>query len=111
MMTSSHLNEQIRCIIDDDESKVGRFINGIPIVGGRDRIQDAVAKYKIDKIIIAIPSASTKTKRELLEICKNGSAILRCCRGLYQLINGEISIKSLRDVNIEDLLDEPVKVN
>jgi FlaA1/EpsC-like NDP-sugar epimerase len=46
MMTSSHLNEQIRCIIDDDESKVGRFINGIPIVGGRDRIQDAVLNIR-----------------------------------------------------------------
>lgn len=112
MMTSSHLNEQIRCIIDDDESKVERFINGIPIVGGRDRIQDAVAKYKIDKIIIAIPSASYKTKRELLEICKKTDCDLKMLPGLYQLIDGEISIKSLRDVNIEDLLGcEPVKVN
>ena len=112
MMTSSHLNEQIRCIIDDDESKVERFINGIPIVGGRDRIQDAVAKYKIDKIIIAIPSASYKTKRELLEICKKTDCELKMLPGLYQLNDGEISINSLSNVNIEDLLGrEPVKVN
>lgn len=112
MMTSSYLNEQVRCIIDDDETKIGRLINGIPIIGGRDRIQDAVVDYKIDKIIIAIPSAPYKTKRELLDICKKTDCDLKMLPGLYQLIDGEISMKSLRDVRIEDLLGrDPVTVN
>lgn len=112
MMTSSYLNEQVRCFIDDDETKVGRFINGIPIIGGRDRIQDAVVEYKIDKIIIAIPSAPYTTKRELIEICKKTDCDLKMLPGLYQLIDGKISMKSLRDVRIEDLLGrEPVTVN
>lgn len=97
-------NVKVRCIIDDDPNKKGRFIDGIPIVGNRDEILSAVQKYKIDKIFLAIPSANAETKRDLLSICNETNCELKILPGIYQLVNGEVSINEMKDVAVEDLL-------
>ena len=94
----------IKCIIDDDEHKWGRFIQGIKIVGGRDRIVEYAALYGIDEIFIAIPSANRATMKALVEICKETSCKLRTLPGIYQLVNGEVNVSKLRNVDVEDLL-------
>lgn len=102
----------IKCIIDDNESKWGRFIFGVKIVGGRDKIVEYAALYGIDEIFIAIPSANRATMKELVEICKETSCKLRTLPGLYQLVNGEVNVSKLRDVDVEDLLGrDPIKVD
>ena len=102
----------IKCIIDDNETKWGRFILGVKIVGGRDKIVEYAALYGIDEIIIAIPSANRTTMKEIVEICKETSCKLRTLPGIYQLVNGEVNVSKLRDVDVEDLLGrDPIKVD
>lgn len=102
----------IRCIIDDDPGKWGRFIQGIKVVGGRDKIIECADIYGIDEIIVAMPSISRKELSEILDICKETSCKLRSLPGMYQLVNGEVSVSKLRDVEVEDLLGrDPVEVD
>lgn len=112
ILDSRHLTMKVCCVIDDDCNKEGRYINGIPIVGDRSVILKNVEKYKIDKIILAIPSASKEERREILEICKMTKCELKTLPGMYQLIDGELNIGKLRDVEITDLLGrDPIQVN
>ncbi len=102
----------IKCIVDDDEGKWGRYIQGIKVVGGRDKIIECADLYDIDEIIVAMPSASRATIRDILEICKETSCKLRSLPGMYQLVNGEVNVSKLRDVEVEDLLGrEPIAVD
>ena len=112
ILDSRFLTMKVCCVIDDDCNKTGRYINGIPIVGDRFSILKNVEKYKIDKIILAIPSASKEERREILEICKMTKCELKMLPGMYQLIDGELNIGKLRDVEITDLLGrDPIRVN
>ena len=109
---SSFLTMKVCCVIDDDYNKTGRYISGIPIVGDRFAILKNVEKYKIDKIILAMPSASKEERKEILEICKMAKCELKTLPGMYQLIDGELNIGKLRDVEITDLLGrDPIQVN
>ncbi|HJA31206.1 MAG TPA: polysaccharide biosynthesis protein [Candidatus Eisenbergiella pullicola] len=112
IVTSNYSTMVIRCIIDDDRNKWGQFIQGIKVVGGREKIIESADLYDIDEIFLAIPSASPKQIREILEICKETSCKLRSLPGLYQLVNGEVNVSKLRDVEVEDLLGrEPIRVD
>lgn len=100
------------CVIDDNSNKWGRLIEGVPIVGGRDFILEAVEKYKIDQILFAIPTATVAEKRDILNICKETRCELRSLPGIYQLASGEVSLSKMRAVAVEDLLGrDPIKVN
>lgn len=104
--------EHVCCIIDDNQDKWNRFMDGVPIVGGREDILQSVEKYHIEKILIAIPSASAEQKRDILNICKETCCELKILPGMYQLANGEITISDMKEVAIEDLLGrEPIKAN
>lgn len=110
--SSQYVNLKVKCIIDDGPGCHGKYMRGIPIVGGREKIMDAVGKYSIDEIIIAMPSVSNQIKREFIDICKETGCKLRTLPGMYQLINGDVSIAKLKDVDIEDLLGrEPIRTN
>ncbi len=112
MLRSRHLNVQVRCIIDDDPSKQGKYINDIPIVGGRMDILAAAHKFEINQIILAIPTLTTKERKNILSICKETGCELMSLPGIYQLVNGEVSVSSLKKVSVEDLLGrDPIKVN
>ena len=102
----------VRCIIDDDKGKWGRFIQGIKVVGGRDKIIEYAELYDIDEIIVAMPSATRAEISAILDICKETSCKLRSLPGMYQLVNGEVSVAKLRDVEVEDLLGrDPIEVD
>ena len=110
--SSQYVNLQVKCIIDDQPGCHGKLMRGIPIVGGRDKIMDSVLAYGIDEIIFAIPSANRTVRKEILDICKETGCKLRAIPGTYQLINGDVSVSTLKEVDIEDLLGrEPVKTN
>ncbi|MGN0251620.1 MAG: polysaccharide biosynthesis protein [Oliverpabstia sp.] len=111
MKNSKHLNRKIPCIIDDDSMKVGSYLQGIPIVGKKEDIPRCASKYKIEEIVIAIPTLTSEKQRELLEICQTTSCKTLILPGIYQLVNEEVSVSMLREVQIEDLLGrEPVSL-
>ncbi|MCH5187485.1 MAG: polysaccharide biosynthesis protein [Oscillospiraceae bacterium] len=112
LVNAKETNVRVRCIIDDNSNKWGRFIEGVPIVGGRDDILSSVEKYSINKIFVAIPSADLEVKRDILNICNETGCELKSLPGLYQIVNNEISVAAMRDVAVEDLLGrEPIIVN
>lgn len=110
--SGKEMTDCVLCIIDDDRNKWGRYIDGIQVVGGRDDILFNVEKYKIEKIFLAIPSASAEERRDILDICKETSCELKSLPSVHELITENITAKSMKDVEPEDLLGrEPVKVN
>jgi FlaA1/EpsC-like NDP-sugar epimerase len=97
------------CLIDDDPNKKGIHLHGIPVIGNRSQIKSAVEEYKIQEIILAIPSMEYKNKKEILNICKDTNCMVKILPGIYQIINEEVSVSKLREVEIEDLLGrEPI---
>ena len=109
---ASEVKAKVCCIIDDNPNKMGRYIEGIPIVGNRDDILLNAEKYKVDQILLAIPSASAEEKRDILNICKETGCEMKILPGIYQLVNGEVSISKMKSVAVEDLLGrDPIKVN
>ena len=109
---STELDAKLCCIIDDNPRKHGTYIHGIKVVGGRDKILENARKYGINEIIVAIPSADKCEQRKILEICQQvPNCDLKILPGVYQLVNGEVTVSKLRHVEIEDLLGrEPVKI-
>lgn len=101
---SSHSENQVMCVIDDNPSKRGALLMGVPIVGDREKIESAVQKYGIEEIVLAIPSAQLRDRTELISICQRTGCRLKTLPALYQLANGEVSVKKVRDVDIVDLL-------
>ncbi len=109
--SAKEINEVVCCIIDDNSNKWGRYIDGVPIVGGREDILLNVEKYHIEKIYLAVPSASAAQRRDILDICKETGCELKTLPGMFQLVTGRIKASAMQEVNIEDLLGrEPVKV-
>ncbi len=112
MQTSPYAEGYVVCFVDDDKNKVGKILNGVPIAGKREDIPGLVEKYKVDEIYIAMPSAPAKDRKEIIEICRETGCRVKILPGIYQLLNGEVSVGKLREVEIEDLLGrEPVRVN
>ncbi|MDD2981590.1 MAG: nucleoside-diphosphate sugar epimerase/dehydratase [Hespellia sp.] len=112
LMSSPHLNTKVCCVIDDNPNKIGRMIEGVPIVGNRSDIIENASKYKITKIIYAIPATTGKNSKAILNICKETKCKLQTVPGVYQLVNGDVSVSKLRDVEIQDLLGRAqIKVN
>lgn len=106
------VTEKVCCIIDDDTNKWGRFIEDVPIVGGREDILKNVEAYKIDKIFFAIPSASAEDRRDVLTICNETGCKLKTLPGVYQLMNGEVNLGHLKNVDVVDLLGrKQIEVN
>lgn len=111
--SSEHIqNMTVKCIIDDDPDKQGSYIQGIKVVGTRHNIIECVNLYHIDEIMIAMPSVSKKTISEIVDICKETSCELKILPGMYQFMNGEVSVSKLRKVEVEDLLGrDSIKVD
>lgn len=110
--TSKEVNKKVCCFIDDNPNKWGRYIDNVPIFGGRDSIMEAVKKYDIEKIYVAIPSAKAEDKREILHICSETHCDLMNLPGLYQLYTGELLVSKMKPVQIEDLLGrDPIKAD
>ena len=112
MTTSQLVLGSVVCFVDDDKNKIGKFLNGVPIAGNREAIPRLAEEYRVDEIYIAMPSATAKQRKEIIEICRETGCSIKILPGIYQLINGEVSISKLRNVEIEDLLGrDPIRVN
>ena len=110
--TTDKINDdKVVCFIDDNSNKWGRFIDGVPIAGGRDSIFYNVKKYSVDRIYISVPSASAESKRDILSICNETDCEIKSLPGIYQILNGDVTTSSLKSVTIEDLLGrDPVNI-
>lgn len=109
---SSHVNKRVVCIVDDAKAKQGSYLHGVKIMGGRGDIPRLVKKYQVDEIMIALPSAPAREIKEILDICKETGCEMKRLPGMYQLVNGEVSISTLKEVEVNDLLGrEPVEVD
>ena len=109
---SDHIQDHLSCVIDDNPVKWNKQLCGVPIVGGRQDILTAVKKYKISKIIFAIPNCTAKSRKEILDICATTGCEVQMLPGIFQMVNGEVSVSKLRKVDPQDLLGrEPIKVN
>ena len=105
-------SERVCCFIDDNQNKWGRYIDNVPVFGGRESILEAVEKFGIEKIYVAIPSAGPEDKREILGICSETPCELLNLPGMYQLYTGEVTVSKMKPVQIEDLLGrDPIKTN
>lgn len=108
---SRYLDQKVCCVIDDNEAKQGKYLRGVSIMGGREDIPRVAHELDIDEIVVAMPSAPQTEIREILQICQETDCELKVLPGLYQMINGEVSVSKLRKVEIEDLLGrEPIKL-
>lgn len=104
---AEEIKDKVVCIIDDDPNKLGRFIEGVKVVGNRDDILSAAKRYNVNKIYLAIPSAALEDKREILNICSETDCELKQLPGMYQLLLGQVTLKDMKDVSVEDLLGRP----
>ena len=105
---SNFSKNKVVCIIDDDPRKLGTQMMGVRVVGGRDYIEEAVERYAVTEIILAIPTLPAKAKKEIWDICSHTGCKFKQMPGIYQLANGEVSIQQIRDIDIEDLLERDV---
>ncbi len=109
LQNSKFVEQNVCCLVDDDPGKIGKYLRGVLVAGNRKDICRLAEEYHIDEIMIAIPSASHAEIQELLDICSQTSCKLKVLPGIYQLVNGEVSVSKLRNVEIEDLLGrEPI---
>ena len=104
--------DMVCCIIDDNPNKWNRFMEGVPVVGGRNDIFTNVEKYKIDKIVLAIPSATVEEKRDILGICSETDCELKQVSVMYRQMGQIVDANSIKNVSIEDLLGRaPITIN
>jgi FlaA1/EpsC-like NDP-sugar epimerase len=112
LKVDTHQKQRPVCIIDDNPSKVGRELYGVPIVGGRDMIVEKAAEYNVGSIILAMPTASPKDIKNILNICKETGAKVRTLPGVYQIANGDVNVSRLKDVELTDLLGrDPIEID
>ena len=110
--SSEFLNGKVVCLIDDKQSKQGRILEGVSVEGTSEDIPRLAAKYEIDRIVVAIPSASGSNRKRILELCNSTGAKIQTLPGIYQLVNGDVSVSDLKDVDVVDLLGrDPISVN
>ena len=110
--TSQNIYKEVVCFIDDDKTKIGRRIHDVLIYGGRHDIQKACDKYKIDEILVAMPSIDQKEMAEILNICKDTKCKIKKLPGIYQMVNGDVHLSDFKEVEVQDLLGrDPIEVN
>ena len=112
IQTGTKQNGRVYCLIDDNPNKWGLDVDGVEVIGGRDMILQGVKKYQIDNIYIALPSASGTNRKEILSICNETGCKVKVLPGMYQLVNGEVTVSNLKNVSITDLLGrDPVETD
>ncbi len=111
-INSDYIHDNVACVIDDNPTKLHKRLCGIPIVGNRHDIPEMVERYKISKIVFAIPRAAAATRKEILDICAGTGCEVQMLPGIFQMVNGDVGISKLRKVDPQDLLGrDPIKVN
>jgi len=99
-------------LLDDNRAKVGMTIHGVLVQGSREDIPRLVREEKIDEVVIAMPNAPGRVIREVLAICKKAGVACKTVPSIYEMISGQVSVRQVREVRIEDLLRrEPVVID
>ncbi len=107
-----HVQSHVVGFLDDDQSKIGRKIHGIPVLSAIDTLEKAVAVTGVSDVVIAIPSLDTRRMREIVELCRKADVNFKTIPDMGELIDGKISISAIRDVEYRDLLGRaPVRLN
>lgn len=109
---SNKLNYHVACVVDDNPAKKGTFVCTHKVMGDRNDIPALVKKYGVKEIMLALPSAKKDEMQKILDICKETGCKLKTLPALYKIVNGDISVASMREVQIEDLLGrDPIDIN
>ncbi len=112
MSVSDKMNYIPVCILDDDEEKQGQIVSGVKVFGKIEDIKEAVKRYKPEEIIIAIPSLSKKDLRRIVMLCQETGCKVKSIPGAYQFVNGQVSVRDVKEVNITDILGrDQIKIN
>jgi FlaA1/EpsC-like NDP-sugar epimerase len=112
MQNNPHLGLEPVGFLDDDLGKHDVKIHGVPVLGDRHAIPAAVKKHQVRQVIIAMPTAPGAAIRDIVRICKEAGVSARTIPGIYELLDGSVSVKQVRDVDIQDLLRrEPVQTD
>jgi FlaA1/EpsC-like NDP-sugar epimerase len=99
-------------LLDDDPGKHGVSIYGVPVLGGREKIPMLVPRLRVKQVIIAMPTAAGKMIREIVALCEKTAVSTKIMPGIYEILDGTVSVNQLRDIDIEDLLRrEPVETD
>ena len=112
LQNTSKIERNVVCFIDDDPKKTNTTILGVPVVGVKETIPENAKKYNIKEIIVAVPSLPRKEQQVLLKISEKTNCKVSFIPGIYQLVDGSVSVRSIRHVEITDLLGRgEIKVN
>ncbi len=98
------VHAKVVCAIDDNPEKIGRMLEGIPIVGNRYDIVKMVKKYDVNRIIYAIPSTTGQNRKDIMNLCKETGCRMQTVPSVSQIVNEEVSMTKLREIEISDLL-------
>ena len=110
----NHYRDEVYIVgfIDDDPAKQNQQIFDRPILGTRQDIPQIVKEYRVEEVVIAMPSVQRRVLREIVEICQETSAKIKILPGMYDLIDGKVTVNEIREVEVEDLLRrEPVQLD
>lgn len=104
---------KVKCVVDDDETKLGQYICGVKVVGKTTDIITIAEEYKIDTIVFAIPSCSAEDKSRILKLCQLTDCKVRTIPSVYQMISDDaVNINNIREIEIEDLLGrDPIDIH
>ena len=98
--------------IDDDESKIGRYVSGVRVLGNSEDLREIVRTHNIDVVLIAIPSANGQKIRGIYDTLSSLNVQVRILPSLRELADGQVSVSRLRRVRLEDLLGrDPIRIN
>lgn len=112
MLRNPNLGLEPVGFVDDDSTKHGMKIHGVPVLGAREDIPALADQFEVQQVVIAMPTASGKTIRKIVAICEKARVKTKIMPGIYELLDGTVSVNQLRDVAIEDLLRrEPVRTD
>lgn len=101
--TSENSQNNVVCVIDDDRDKLGKYIRNVKIAGTREDIVALAQSRRIEEIVLAIPTAAVRERRNILQLCQKTGCRLKILPGIYQLANGEVNIQKIRNVDVQDL--------
>jgi len=104
MQKHPEMEKEIIGLIDDDPAKKNLEIHGKKVLGNRNEIPDILENYSVHEVIIAIPSAEGKTIREFYELSNKKGVTVEIVPGVYEILNGDVSLSQIREVKVEDLL-------
>jgi len=112
MRQNPNLGYDLVGFVDDDPQKQGLRMRGVSILGGREHIPDLVREYRVQQLVIAIPSASGAAIRQIINICNQAGVQTRILPGFADMLNGDVRVGRLRSVQINDLLRrEPIEID